>query len=135
MARIRRRIRIAARLVVVGSVRLARTVRPRWRPLVAGGVLTAVGVMLRHGPGGMVLLPGLMCLLSAPLVEVGSQDERTRRSKLERELAAYSTPAQRRDLEATLDRYPDGETDELRDILARQAMATCHHGIPGSGLH
>jgi hypothetical protein len=134
-ARIRRRIRIAARLVVVGSIRLARAVRPRWRPLLAGGVLTAVGVMLRHGPGGMVLLPGLMCLLSAPLVEVGSQDERTRRSKLERELAAYSTPAQRRDLEATLDRYPDSETYELRDILARQAMTTCHHGIPGSGLH
>jgi hypothetical protein len=91
--------------------------------------------MLRHGPGGMVLLPGLMCLMSVPLVEVGPKDERTRRSKLERELAAYSTPAQRCDLEATFDRYPDGETYELRDILARQATATGHHGIPGSGRH
>jgi hypothetical protein len=133
--RIRQWIRTGVLLVVVGSIRLARTVRPRWRPLLAGAVLTAVGAMLRHGPGGMVLLPGLMCLMSAPLVEVGPQDERTRRSKLERELAAYSTPAQRRDLEATFDRYPDGETHELRDILARQAMATRHTGIPGSGRH
>jgi len=133
--RVGRRFRIAALLLVVGSLRLARVVRPRWRPLLAGGVLTAAGVMLRHGPGGMVLLPGLMCLLSALLVEAGPVDERSRRSKLERELAAYSTPAQRRDLEATFDRYPDGETYELRDILARQAMATCRHGIPGSGRH
>jgi hypothetical protein len=133
--RIRGRIRLGALLVVAGSIRLAGAVRPRWRPLLAGGVLTAVGVMLRHGPGGMVLLPGLVCLMSAPLVEVGPQDEHTRRSKLERELAAYSTPAQRRDLEASFDRYPDGETHELRDILARQAMAPCHQGIPGSGRH
>jgi len=63
----------------------------------------------------------------------GPPAERIRRSELERELAAYSTPAQRLDLEAIFDRYPDGETYELRDILARQAMATCHHGIPGSG--
>jgi len=133
--RIRGRIRLGALLVVVGSIRLARAVRPRWRPLLAGGVLTAAGVMLRHGPGGMVLLPGLMCLMSAPLVEVGPPDEHIRRSKLERELAAYSTPAQRRDLEATFDRYPDGETYELRDILARQAVAPCHQGIPGSGRH
>ena len=133
--RIRRKIRIGALLLVVGLIRLARAVRPRWRPLLAGGVLTAVGVMLRHGPGGMVLLPGLLCLMSAPLVETGPPQERIRRSKLERELAAYSTPAQRRDLEAIFDRYPDGETYELRDILARQAMASCHHGIPGSGRH
>jgi hypothetical protein len=45
-------------------------------------------------------------------------------SELERELAAFSTPAQRRDLEATLDRYPDNITYELRNILARQSMAT-----------
>jgi hypothetical protein len=133
--RILGRIRIGALLVVAGSVWLARTARPRWRLLLTGGVLTVVGVLLRHGPGGMVLLPGLMCLISAPLVEVGPRDERTRRSELERELAAYWTPALRRDLEATFDRYPDGETYELRDILARQATATCHHGIPGSGLH
>jgi len=32
---------------------------------------------------------------------------RKRHSDLERELAGYATPAERRDLEATLDRYPE----------------------------
>jgi hypothetical protein len=50
-----------------------------------------------------------------------------------RELAAYSTPAQRRDLEATLDRYPDGITDEIREILASKDMAVHNNGIPGAG--
>ena len=48
---------------------------------------------------------------------------RKRRSDLERELAGYATPAERGDLEGTLDRYPSGTTHELRDILARQSMA------------
>jgi hypothetical protein len=48
---------------------------------------------------------------------------RKRRSDLERELAGYATPAERGDLEQTLDRYPYGTTHELRDILARQSMA------------
>ena len=48
---------------------------------------------------------------------------RQRRLALERELADYCTPAQRRDLEATLDRYPDGVTYELREILSRQEQA------------
>jgi hypothetical protein len=48
---------------------------------------------------------------------------RKRHSDLERELAGYATPAERCDLEATLDRYPDGITHELRDILARQSVA------------
>ena len=47
---------------------------------------------------------------------------RKRRSALERELAGYATPAERGDLEQTLDRYPYGTTHELRDILARQSM-------------
>ena len=48
---------------------------------------------------------------------------RKRRSDLERELAGYATPAERGDLEATLDRYPYGTTHELRGILAPQSMA------------
>ena len=48
---------------------------------------------------------------------------RKRRSNLERELAGYATPAERGDLEETLDRYPYGTTHELCDILARQSMA------------
>ena len=47
---------------------------------------------------------------------------RERRRRLEHELAAYDTPAQRADLFAMLDRYPDGVTGELREILTRQAF-------------
>jgi len=51
-------------------------------------------------------------------------------------LAGYSTPAQRFDLEAAPDRYPDSVTYELRDILtSQQAMAACNNGIPGAGRH
>lgn len=66
-----------------------------------GALLTIIGLMRRARPARA----------------------RKRGSELERELAAFSTPAQRRDLEATLDRYPDNITHELRNILARQAMA------------
>jgi len=51
---------------------------------------------------------------------------RLRRRTLERELADYSSAADRADLEAILDRYPDGVTQEMRDILAIQ-----HLDIPG----
>jgi hypothetical protein len=131
--RIRRWIRTSTLLSVVGVMRLARAARARWRPLLAGGVLTVAGVVLRGGAGGMVLLPGLMLLVSAPLIQASTKADRRRRSKLERELAGYSTPAQRRDLEAVLDRYPDGSTYEIRNILARQAMASGNHRIPGCG--
>jgi hypothetical protein len=57
--RIRRWIRTGSLLTVVGLMPLARAVRARWRPLLAGAVLTVVGVMWLDGPGGMVLLPGL----------------------------------------------------------------------------
>ena len=46
---------------------------------------------------------------------------RERRKKLERELACYRTTAERADLFAMLDRYPDGMTHEVREILNRQA--------------
>jgi len=107
--------------------------RPRWRSILAGGVFTIVGVILRNGPGGVVLLPGLLLLLYAPFIPDSPDSDRKRHSDLERELAVYSTPAQRRDLEATLDRYPDGVTYELRDILAGRAIATRNNGIPGVG--
>ncbi len=76
---------------------------------------------------------GLLLLFSAPLVPASLGADRTRRSELERELAGYSTPAQRCDVEAMLDRYPDDVTNELRVILARQAMAACSNRIPGAG--
>jgi hypothetical protein len=57
------------------------------------------------------------------------------RCALERELAQYSTPAQRCDLAATFDRYPDSVTYELRDILARQASAAFDNRLPAAGRY
>lgn len=129
--RIRRRIRTGVLLTLSGLINLAHAVRRRW-PLLAGVVLTVVGVTLRGSAwGAVLLLPGLLFLLSAPLIPA-SPDAGSRRSQLERELAAYSTLAQRCDLEATLDRYPDSVTCEIRDILASQATTADNKGIPGT---
>ncbi len=127
--RMRRWIRTGVLLALIGLMPLARAVWARRWQLLAGCALTIVGLMFRGGEASIVLMPGLLFLLSAPLVPAAN---RTRRSELERELAGYSTPAQRRDLEATLDRYPDDTTRELRDILARQASAARGNAIPGS---
>jgi hypothetical protein len=116
---IRRCIRTGALLTVVGLMRLARAVRADWR-LPAGVVLTVAGVMFRSSPVGVVMIPGLLLLVVAVLDPASPAPARARRAELERELGAYATPAERRDLEATLDLYPDGVTYELRDILARQ---------------
>ena len=91
--------------------------------LLAGTVLTAAGVVLRGSVAGIVMIPGMLSLAYALLVPVDPMADSPRRRELERELAAYCTPAQRCDLEATLDRYPDGVTRELRDILAGQEAA------------
>jgi hypothetical protein len=130
--RIRRGIRVSAALAVMAVVDLAHGRCSRWQLMLAGIVLTVIGIVLRHSPAGVVLLPGLLFLLSAPLVPDAVQAGHGRRFELERELATYSTPAQRHDLEATLDRYPDSLTSELRDILTRQAAATRRSGIPGT---
>jgi len=123
--RIRELGRIGALLAILGLTRLAAAARPRW-PLLAGVVLTAVGVALRSDPAGVVLLPGLLLLVLALFSPAGPPADRTRRSELERELAAYSTPAQRHDLEATLDRYSDDVTGELREIIAAQPVAAAN---------
>jgi hypothetical protein len=114
-------LRTIALLAALGAIRLGAAVRPRWRPLLAGVVLTAAGVVLRSGPAGIVMIPGMLFLLSALLTPADPVAAGPRRRELERELAAYCTPDQRRDLEATFDRYPDNVTGELREILARQA--------------
>jgi hypothetical protein len=132
-SRVRRWIRTGVLLTVIGLVSVARGVRPRWRPVLAGVVLTAAGAVMRAGPGSVVMLPGLMFLVVAPLLPGRPGGDQSRHYELERELALYSTPAQRRDLEATLDQYPDGITRELRDILARQAMTAGPSRFPGVG--
>jgi hypothetical protein len=101
--------------------------------LVAGVLFTVAGAMLRSGAWGALLVLGLWFLVYAMLIPPSTDADRKQRSELERELAGYSTPAQRRDLEATLDRYPDSVTHEARDILAGQDLAACSNGIPGAG--
>ena len=124
--RIRRRMRTIALLATLGAIRLGAAVRPRWRPLLAGTLLTVAGLVLRSSPAGIVMIPGMLFLLSALLTPADPVAAGPRRRELERELAAYCTPDQRCDLEATLDRYPDSATGELREILARQAAAAQH---------
>jgi hypothetical protein len=122
--RVRRRMRTVALFAILGTMRLAAAARPRWRSLLAGVVLTTAGVVLRSGAAGIVMIPGMLFLLSALLVSVDPVAAGPRRRELERELAAYCTPDQRCDLEATFDRYPDSVTRELRDILVGQALTT-----------
>ena len=43
-----------------------------------------------------------------------------RRRALARDMAVFTSAADRRDFEATLDRYPDSVTAEMRDLLASQ---------------
>ena len=105
----------------------------RWRILLPGTVLTVAGLVLRDSLASILLLPGLVLLFAAPLVPARAAAERTWRSELERELAVCSTPAQLRDLEAVLDRYPDDVTVELRDILARQRLAARDVRFPAIG--
>lgn len=128
--RLRRLTRTGALLTVIALLRLARAVRPRWRPVLAGTVLTVAGIILRNGPWSIIFLPGLLFLFySVAASTIPDEDDR----RLERELAAYSTQAQRCDLEATLDRYPDAVTHRLRKILSSQAMAARDPRIPGAG--
>jgi hypothetical protein len=46
---------------------------------------------------------------------------RERRRRLQRDLACFATPADRDDLLAILERYPDPIAHEVRSILDRQA--------------
>jgi hypothetical protein len=129
--RLRRLLRIGGLLTAIGLVRLARALRLRWRPLLAGGALTTTGAVLRDAAGVLAFLSGFLFLYAALIMRVSPATDRRQRLALERELADYSTPAQRADLEATLDRYSDGDTSELRDILTRQAMDAHDTGVPG----
>ena len=94
-------------------------------------VITALGVLDRHGPGGVLIIPGVLSFWRALMIRGDADVDREQRSQLERELAAYSTPAQRCDLVAILDRYPDGVTHEIRDILASPPLTSRSNSIPG----
>ena len=93
--RIHRWIHTGALLMIIGVMRLARAARPRWRPLLVGGVLTGFGVVAAV-VWGLVLLPGLLFLLSAAFVPARPKTDRVRRAELERGLGVFSHPAQRR---------------------------------------
>jgi hypothetical protein len=88
-------IRAGALLMIIGLTRLARAVRPRWRPLLAGGVLTGFGVVAAV-VWGLVLLPGLLFLVSAALIPARPKTNRTGRAEIEHELGVFSHPAQLR---------------------------------------
>ncbi len=133
--RVRRFIRTSALLTVLGLMRFVGGAWPRGRLVVAGGLLTVAGIVLRSQPAGTILLPGLILIFFAPLIPAVPKADRKRNLELARELAAYSTPAQRCDLEATLDQYPAEETSELRAILGGQALAGVSRRIAGAGRY
>ncbi len=72
-------------------------------------------------------------ILIARAQATSRQAARRRRATLERELAGYTTAAERCELEAALDRYPAGVTHELRSILARQSIAALETRFPAIG--
>jgi len=90
--RIRRFARTGALLTVIGLMHLARGMRYRWRPLLAGAVFTVIGVMLRNSDWGLILAVGLLFFVYPVFVPARSDADRTRRYELERELPIYSIP-------------------------------------------
>jgi hypothetical protein len=120
-----------SRFLRIGMLLTVIAVRPRWRPLLAGLALTVLGVIDLQGPGGVLIVPGMLSFWRALMIAGDTDADREWRSQLKRELAAYSTPAQRRELVAALDRYPDGITHQIRDVLASSPVASRRNGIPG----
>lgn len=131
--RVRRMMRTGVLLAVIGLRGVPRIVRPRWQPLLAGAIFTVAGVIGRDSGWGVILPFGLVFLYVAARIPAARGQDYRQHCVLERELAGYCTPAQRCDIEAVLDQYPSSVTQELRDILARQATVTSNSAIPGAG--
>ena len=130
--RVQRAVRTGFLLAVIGLIRVARN--PRWRCALIGAALTVTGLLVRqYFPANLILLLGLMGLFYAPFLPGQTPEDRKLHARLRRELAAYSTPAERRDLEALLVQYSDQEAGELRDILASQDLAGASYRFPGFG--
>jgi hypothetical protein len=119
------------RFLRIGMLLTVIAVRPRWQPLLACVVLTVLGVIDRQGAGSVLIIPGLLLFWRALMIAGDTDADRERRSQLKRELAAYSTSAHRCELVAVLNRYPDGITHEIRDILTSPPVASRSNGIPG----
>jgi riboflavin biosynthesis pyrimidine reductase len=132
-SRARRCFRAGMHLALLALLALARAVRPRWKPLLPGAVLIVTAIIM-HGSvvASVTLLPGLLLVMSAPLLPGAPGAEHT---ELKRELAGYRTNAQRNDLEATLDRYPDDVTREIREILSGQAAEAANIRWPAMGRY
>jgi hypothetical protein len=126
---LRRALRTGVLLAIFGLIRLAGN--PRWRSAVIGAALIIHGVLLRNIYGNIILLPGLMILFYAPFLPGDSPETRARQAVLRRDLAAYSSPSDRRDLEAIIDRYPVAETGEVRAVLTSLRTAPLRN--PGMG--
>ena len=52
-----------------------------------------------------------------------ARHSRLERQQLQADLASFTSDADRFDLEATLDRYPEEQTLEIRRLLAQQAVS------------
>jgi hypothetical protein len=71
------------------------------------------------GEGSPVKLSARLILLEAN--RATWRAARDRRRRLEHEMSLVVTPTERLDLLATLDRYPDAVTWDLRELLSRSA--------------
>jgi hypothetical protein len=123
--RVRRWLRIGMLVTVI-------VVRPRWKPLLAGVALSGFGLVEHSTIGAVAVIPGMMMLWAALLTPGDTEADHQRRRQLMRELSGYSTPAQRRDLQAALDQYPDGVAGEIRELLAGQVTPVVNNGLPGA---
>jgi hypothetical protein len=66
-------------------------------------------------------VPKSLSMASAPVVRIGRSSRRYTRA-LERDLASFTSPSDLNDLHATLDRYSDERTADIRRILAARPL-------------